>query len=511
MKKFKYTINESDYLNLCNDFSEILSIKTLPKEVIAIPWMHIIREHPEFLKRYQFLFSNNFVFYCFKKKVKNILLNNYNKLKWLYNYTFIYSFNDFISKFSKINSDFLFITHVLNYESINSNKDFYFEDIFNDLSKKGYSIFIAKIPHFNLSKKRLKDNNWENNYIFFTQLPLEYENLITRQIDTAKKKLDELISKQSSSSKRKILKYAKILLSEHGVRKELRLDIQMKILIEKTNPKFMVIPFEGHSFERLAFNVCKTKGKVNSIAYQHTGTFRLSNAIKQSINGYNPDYIFVCGNEAKIFFEKESNFNSEKINVLGSGRGVISISKSCIENNHEKRLKCLVLPEGIIDECEKLFRVSLECAVLLPNIKFIWRLHPLLNFNDILVGKLTMNKLPPNIEISCQDLLEDISESSWVLYRGTTTIFKAISAGLRPIYFKAEEQMTLDPLHFLTTWRLIATTSKEIATCIHTDNNNNFDEFKYFYTLSNEICERRFEKINLSLFDKIYNSKIQIL
>ena len=507
----KYTINEIDYLNLCNDFSEILSIKKLPKEVLAIPWMHIIREHPEVLKRYEFLFSNNFVFYCFKKKIKNILFNNYYKLKWLYNNSFIYSFNDFTSKASKLSTDFLFITHVLNYESINSKKDFYFEDIFYDLSKKGYNIFIAKIPHFSLNKKRLKDNNWDNNYIFFTQLPLEYENLITKRIDAAKIFLNDLISKQRSSSKRKILKYAKILLSEEGVRKELRLDIQIEILIEKTKPKFMVIPFEGHSFERLAFNVCRAKGQVNSIAYQHTGTFRLSNAIKQSINGYNPDYIFVGGNEAKIFFEKESHFNSEKIHVLGSGRGSISLNKSYIENNHEKRQKCLVLPEGIVDECEKLFTISIECAVLLPNIKFIWRLHPLLNFNDILGGKLAKNKLPPNIEISSQDLFDDINESSWVLYRGTTTIFKAISAGLRPIYFKADEQMTLDPLHFLTKWRLIATNSKEIATCIHNDYNNNFDEFNFFYNLSNEICKSRFDRINLSLFDKIYNSKNQNL
>ena len=95
----KYTINEKDYLDLCNDFSEILNIQKLPKEIIAIPWMHIIREHPEVLKRYQILFSNFFLFLLFKKKVQNIFLEIFYNLKRAFSEKNHNSFNKLIDNF----------------------------------------------------------------------------------------------------------------------------------------------------------------------------------------------------------------------------------------------------------------------------------------------------------------------------------------------------------------------------------------------------------------------------
>ena len=94
----------------------------------------------------------------------------------------------------------------------------------------------------------------------------------------------------------------------------------------------------------------------------------------------------------------------------------------------------MVIPEGIIEECISLFSFSLEAAKICPNIKFIWRTHPLVSLKKLIQNNSNFRKLPENIILSTNTLNHDISTSKYVLYRGSTAIIQSSASGLIPIY-----------------------------------------------------------------------------
>ena len=49
-------MNKNEYIKLCNSCDEILTSPMSTLERVAIPWLHVIREHPVFLQRYEHLF-----------------------------------------------------------------------------------------------------------------------------------------------------------------------------------------------------------------------------------------------------------------------------------------------------------------------------------------------------------------------------------------------------------------------------------------------------------------------
>jgi hypothetical protein len=115
----------------------------------------------------------------------------------------------------------------------------------------------------------------------------------------------------------------------------------------------------------------------------------------------------------------------------------------------ESKIKtCLAIPEGLYDECEILFKFTLQYKNKLPYVNFIWRLHPQLAFDKVLDKiMITKEELPKNIAVSDLSLGEDINISSHVVYRGSTAVIEAIYGGLIPIYLSDGSNMTIDLLY----------------------------------------------------------------
>ena len=55
--------------------------------------------------------------------------------------------------------------------------------------------------------------------------------------------------------------------------------------------------------------------------------------------------------------------------------------------------------------------------------------------------------LNENVKFSISSLENDLFESNYVIYRGTTAVVKVIEHGLYPIYFSLKNEMSLNPLH----------------------------------------------------------------
>ena len=242
----------------------------------------------------------------------------------------------------------------------------------------------------------------------------------------------------------------------------LRLGEQISALVARLKPKVIVVTYEGHAWERIAFSAARSViPGIRCVAYQHAALFRLQHAIQRNLaDGFNPDALLTSGVVSKTKLERAPGLKGIPVSVLGSNRTFKrnpatagGVNQGALKE-HSDNLACLVLPEGYMSECQHLFEFSLACAKKLPKIRFIWRLHPSVTY-DALAKKnpKLMQSLPGNIELSSSTLEEDTRRSRWVLYRGTTAVVQAVVAGLRPIYLQFPGEMTIDPLYELETWR----------------------------------------------------------
>ena len=89
-------------------------------------------------------------------------------------------------------------------------------------------------------------------------------------------------------------------------------------------------------------------------------------------------------------------------------------------NLNSKIIIC-VLPEGIIEETLKLLNFSLSCVVKNKNLHFIWRFHPLTDFEKIKEVMNINENLPKNILLSKKSLEHDLKNSNMALYRGSSS------------------------------------------------------------------------------------------
>ena len=114
----------------------------------------------------------------------------------------------------------------------------------------------------------------------------------------------------------------------------------------------------------------------------------------------------------------------------------------------------LVLPEGVESESIYLFDMALKCAALLPDIRFIFRMHPVLQFEKIASKLSGYPAKTGNVDLSDRpNIEEDFERTGYVLYRGSSTVMYAILAGLKPYYYERPDEMNFDPIFELPVWR----------------------------------------------------------
>ena len=138
-----------------------------------------------------------------------------------------------------------------------------------------------------------------------------------------------------------------------------------------------------------------------------------------------------------------------------------------------------------------------------PDITFIWRLHPSLSFEELKIIIQELNNLPKNIILSKGSIEKDIGLCDWVLYRGSTAIYKAISEGLRPLYLKLPNEISIDPLHKMNEWRTIINYPIDLISCISNDIKNNLKYHKENLNMAKAICENQFAKLNVEVLNNL--------
>lgn len=459
-------LDEENYRLLCKTCDHILLAHDSTIERVAIPWLHVIREHPMLLADYAELFAPESGLTQSCHKWLGIL---HDKAAWVRRLTRAFGSTALYweSHAEPSNrTDVLFISHLINARHAGQATDFYYGELPNELAGKGYSVLIALVNHTALPGKPLAAK-WKESLVprtvFARSLDLQSEIALRYRLKKESLRLrKQAMDSDAGFSQEVLLRASREALS--GISQEtLRLGEQISTLVARLKPKVIVTTYEGHAWERIAFFAARSVSPgIRCVAYQHAALFRLQHAIQRNLaDGLNPDVLLTSGVVSKTKLERAPGLKGIPISVLGSNRtfkrnpATARGVKQGVLKEHSDNLVCLVLPEGYMSECQHLFDFSLACAKKLPEIRFIWRLHPSVSYEALAKkNPKLMQSLPENIELSTSTLEEDTKRSRWVLYRGTTAVVQAVISGLRPLYLQLPGEMPIDPLYELGSWRV---------------------------------------------------------
>lgn len=437
-------LDKKQYLELCDACDHLLLTPNAKMERVAISWLHVIRAHPMFLKNYENLFQNKIIS---KKQLLvelRIFLNTSLGLVKLLLKNSIWWTKSHPNE-DKI--DVLFVSHLVNDSHSGQETDFYFGDLALNLFDNGFKTSFALINH---TKKPVENfaGKWKESKI--SRYVLSDAIGFSQEVNLYVKSLLESLNlyRYSKTLEQNLLKKVTVRASYEarmgGAIPSMRIGKQISKLIRSLSPRFVITTYEGHAFERIVYAEARIiNPNIYCFGYQHAAIFPLQHSLKRNLaNRFNPDSILTSGLVAFEELGKARDLNGIDLDILGSSRG-FQIDK--YSNSLKIQSTCLVLPEGEITECSILFKFSLACAKVCPDMEFIWRLHPLVTFKEIKEKIEGLSVLPENIKFSTCSIEEDINNSNCALYRGTTAVIPAINSGLIPIYYHTGE-FIIDPI-----------------------------------------------------------------
>ncbi len=501
-------MNEEQYRSLCEACDRILLAPDSTDERVAIPWLHVVREHPVFLGNYTEVLNSAKSIKAIGRKWLRILRNRARWLLQLVRAARSARQLWFGSKELPGRIDVLFVSHLVNESHAGRAEDFYFGEVPSDLVAQGHSVVITLINYSRKPAEYLADK-WKLSLVPRIILPGSLRILDEVAIRIRLKKeslsLKKLAEKEPPGLVRRVLVRASEESLSGGAHLNLRMAKQIGALVAKLQPKVFVVTHEGHAWERLAFAAARSAHpNVLCIGYQHAAVFRLQHAIRRCLAPkYNPDQILTAGEVSSAQLKSSPGLEGIPISVLGSNRSLKGNTTNPEHQTHTDRgdhsavQVCLVLPEGIPSECHLMFEFSILCAMANPEIQFIWRLHPLVTFESLKAKNPKLRNYPGNIILSKATLGEDIARSHWVLYRGTTAIVQAVVAGLRPIYLQSPDELTIDPLYELDILRVSVKSVSEFHRAILPNLETSNVQLESDFEQARKYCETFFTPFNV--------------
>lgn len=503
-------MDERKFKKLCQIADKILLENDKTVERIAVSWLHIVREHPVFLEKYQIVFSGNIIY-------RHIIYPCYIWLRNLGAWA-RQAFRAFKSKGKMWSSngefpcavDVLLVSHLINERQAGNEEDFYYGTLPNQLLAEGLTVATALINYTDRTEEELA-HQWASTeyprFILSRSLGFLNDYGIFSRLTKEVFRINSLRKREADNTHRYACRLAAIEALSGGSMSALRIGYQIAELSSKIKPKILITTFEGHAWERVSFSCArKARPNIKCIGYQHAALSRLQHSMIRTISKeFDPDYILTAGSVSARQLKSRCQ-PSIPVIVLGSSRNSVLAdvdSNSIKMENDQKNVSILVLPEGLISECEILLGFSLECAKLMPDVTFVWRLHPLITFNMLRKRMNHFGSIPSNIVLSQEMLHSDISRCEWALYRGTTAILPAVVNGLRPIYLQLPNELTIDPLYEINEFRWVVKSYEELISIIRRDGMNANGKAKRSGQFLKEYCESFYSPLRPEVIAKI--------
>lgn len=365
-------------------------------------------------------------------------------------------------------ADVLLISHLTTPEHLTQSDDFYMGRLAEHLSKHGFKTHTLLINHCRTTTNFLASKRPATTLLPAALAPWHEAKIIFQMI-IASLSLPKLPNpNDQDESLHRLARFAQFGSTAIN---NMRLGLMISGAIKTIKPKAILFTFEGHGWERItAAHAHKMNPPCHVMGYHHTVLFPSQKALNFSYGkGADPDHIFTAGKITCAQIKKESNF--ESISVLGSVRANSAPPQKTTKVKFNTDGACLIAPEGDWSEVIIMAEMTIATALLMPEMDFILRLHPVLKHHQ--VRRRLKNPIPPNFIISNKTLMDDFKRSSWLCYRGSTMGFEAILAGLRPIYLNPDHQVHYnDPMLSEMKFRRQANTPAQLCELLKTDQTN---------------------------------------
>lgn len=440
-------ITEAQYDQLCDACDALLQKNPYSTVGNANAFLHVIREHPIFLNVYNAIFHKNdisFFIHLLKLFFLNIAIGSYKLLHSIYRY---YLLGDKLIKDESVFED-VFISHFLNDSFINHKRDFYFFDLPQKITNSKKSSLQLYINFTGQSSSKIQEA-WKDRETVSKALP-RYLPLF-QEIKIRSLMLIEAIKllqlKTTSSFERRIKFQAVIAFFSSATHNNYRIAFLVRHYIKQNGVKRIFTTYEGHPWERLIFSMArKIDPTIVCVGYQHAIVFRKQHAIRRKLSqNFEPNYILCSGNHGQQQFQEINYLPSNRLLCFGSNRTINSKQEQLAVEAKERKV-FLMLSEGDLIECLPLAEFVVQLAKENPSAYFIIRFHPITRIKSVLKALPELNPPPKNIELSNLSFEEDLSRAHFAIYRGSTTIIKAIQYGLIPLYYERPDEISIDPL-----------------------------------------------------------------
>ena len=361
--------------------------------------------------------------------------------------------------------DILLISHLTNISHLKNNEDFYLGNLDTACLSNGLRVHTVLINHCRATRGQVEKYQKTNLTVLSAYLSPVTELKLLLNLVIASFSLPRVGDKQFH-------KCAKFAQFDHMALANSRIHEQVYNIILKIKPKALVHTFEGHGWERMvALSAHQMENPITVFGYHHAVLFPGPRAIDFIYgNGADPDNVLMGGPITETLFKKESAYPSESISVLGSVKHVPVKTR---QRNRNLSKCCLLVPEGDMNEVRLMVDSGIEVAKKLPKIKFILRLHPLLNLEKVIQKIPKIKTAPKNFVTSSHSLENDIKNSEWLLYRASSVVLNGMSYGLRPIYLNTDMSNDVnDPIPNSVLFKKIVTNTNELLDVIENDLNN---------------------------------------
>ncbi len=491
-------MTEDQYNLLCNCCDSFLLDQDSDVDSLAIPWLHIMNEHPVNQVKYNSVFADN---------TSNNLIAIKSLLRTVFDFFKTVKSIDgwHLSRDISESVDVLFVSHLLNSKQIGAKEDFYYGSLPEKCLEKGISSAVLLHDHTGCNINSIL-GKWPSSnaprIILDRTLPWRDELSLRTRLTRQSQRLLRLAKKNSSSLQQRIFRQASKQAMNSNSIYTLRFFMQLGKLIDRIKPKVIVVTYEGHAWERLAFAAArKIEPTIACIGYQHAILFPRQHAAMRSLGpAYNPDLIFTTGLVTETVFREEKKVGSASVATIGTHRFKLPNCDVSEKFQAHAHLSCLVIPDGTISECLIIFKFALKAAELMPSIKFIFRMHPVLKIESLFGALPQLTTLPQNIEVSIKEIEDDLSRARWALYRGSSAAIHAVISGVRPFYINQIGELSMDPMYQLSVWRIIVNSPIDFVAQVQIDLESQSEILETEWSSAKNFCISYFQPLNCAEF-----------
>jgi hypothetical protein len=449
--KSSFKANNHRFQALVNKLDSILFYFSENNYIVCNSNLHISRNHPAYLALWAPVIYKDSASYIDLLKVIMNLAKSVVTFFMVFLFELLrFNTNQKVTRRESSCTDFIVVSHLVDHNY--SETDFYFGQVLQDLALSNKQVSRLLIPHIKDPKKIFESNHF-NTYLL--NIPLRKKDVLKIHSHN----VINLFRLIVFSAKRRLSLYEIIVLTI-GQLSTFRLIVIIKNIqseIEFSRPKNLITTFEGNSFERAIFALCKRES-VTTFGYQHAPIIASQNSILKLFgNSLDPDFILCSGtfslNKYKAIYPSNRNFL-----LLGSPKFV---SLPDMDPSSKVRKQVLLVPDGNLESIDRFLRLAVYLCELGQEHSITIRSHPLYyDYLSVKVRKI-QDKTNLDLHISTLDLTQDLLSNNWLIYENSSVSIQGLLHGCLVVYLK-NQLSNIDPLWESKDFHLTANNFSEV-------------------------------------------------